>query len=169
MVGYLALLGPIASESAARIKWVPIPNFVVFDAANWAINAPQVLPWEGGATVAIGDLGNMVYASLVEELGERLKPCAQTLALRLIARTAGNVPQWGYKILNAAPEESIAIIAPHLADKERDMRELAALILGRMGPPAAGARQQLEAARAAASDERERNLLTWSLAEISRD
>jgi hypothetical protein len=169
MVEYLALLGPIASEPALKIKSIPIPNFPVIAAANWAMNAPNAFPWEGGSAENIGDLGGSVYAALVVELGERIKPCALALASKLMDNTAGNVPDWGYKILNAAPEESLATIAPHLADPDKVHRERAAVILARMGPPAAPARARLQAAIAVATDPREKNLLTWSLREITKD
>jgi len=169
MVEYLALLGPIASEPARHIKVVPIPNYILIYAANWAMNAPDTLPWEDGTIDRIGELGDLAYASVVAELGERIKPCALKLAPRLLAGTAGNVPEWGYKILNAAPDASVATIAPHLAGKNKTLRERAAVILGRMGPPAIGARQRLEAAIAAAPDEREKNLMTWALGEITKD
>jgi HEAT repeat protein len=169
MVELLALLGPIASGPASRIRTVPMPNPVVMQAANWAINAPAGLPWVGGATETFGPFGYPVYAGFVEALGERLRPCALALAPRLMAGTAGDVPEWGYKILNAAPEESVATIAPHLRDPSKMIRERAAVILGRMGPPAAGAREQVEAALAAAGDERERNLMGWCLGELTKD
>jgi hypothetical protein len=169
MVEYLALLGPIASEPALKIKTIPIPNAPVIAAANWAMNAPNAFPWEGGATEGFGDLGSSIYAALVVELGERIKPCALALAPKLMDNSAGNVPDWGYKILNAAPEESIATIAPHLADSAKVHRERAAVILARMGPPAAPARPRLQAAITAATDPREKNLLTWSLREITKD
>lgn len=169
MVEYLALLGPIASKPAYEIRTVRIPNYVLIAAANWAINAPEVFPWTGGATDSIGALGDAIYASLVVELGERIKPCALALAPKLMNNTAGSVPEWGYKILNAAPEESIAKIAPHLAAPDKVHRERAAIILARMGTPAAPARTQLEAAISAASDPQEKNLLSWALREITRD
>ena len=79
------------------------------------------------------------------------------------------MPDWGYRILNAAPDESIAVVAPHLSDTDKAMRERAAVILGRMGPPAAAAAKPLQAAVAKASDEREKHLLEWSLGEITKD
>ena len=114
-------------------------------------------------------MGTLVYSAYVVELGERLKPCALLLAPKLIADKAGDVPDWGYKILNAAPAEVIAVIAPHLGDKDKTMRERAATILGRMGPPAEAARGKLETAIAAASDEREKHLMEWALREITKD
>jgi hypothetical protein len=169
MVEYLALMGPVARAPAAKIKSVPIPNYIVFQATNWAMNAPAGLPWLDGSTSALGDLGSFVYAAYVIELGERLRPCALTLAPRLMAGTAGDVPEWAYNILNAAPAESIATIAPHLADKDKVMRERAAVILGRMGPPAEAARTHLEKAIAATADDREKNLLAWALREVTKD
>jgi hypothetical protein len=71
--------------------------------------------------------------------------------------------------LTADPAGSIAVIVPHLKEQEKSMRERAALILGRMGPPAVGAQKDLEVAMATTSDERERNLMKWALGEITRD
>src|SRR6185369_13289471 len=73
MVQLLGMLGPIASGPASRIKTVPIPNTIITDATNWAINAPTGFPWLGGTTNAFGPLGELVYASYVTALGERLK------------------------------------------------------------------------------------------------
>lgn len=169
MVELLALLGPIASEPASQIRTVPMPNGIVFQAANWAMNAPAGFPWLGSEANNFGPIGDSVYAGFVEALGERLRPCALELAPRLMQGTAGNVPPWAYKILNAAPDESIATFAPHLQDTDKSLRERAAIYLARMGPPAAAARPQLQAAIAAATDEREKNLLAWCLHEISKD
>jgi hypothetical protein len=168
MVEYLALLGPVASEPASRIRTVPMPNPAVMQAANWAMNAPTGLPWLGGNTDMV-EIGGSVFAGAVAALGERLRPCALALAPRVMDGTAGRVPDWGYRILNAAAEESIKTLAPHLKDGDKVMRERAAVALGRMGPGAAGARAEVEAALAAAKDEREKNLLAWCLHEISAD
>ncbi len=169
MVEYLALLGPIASGPASQIKSVPMPNFAVIQAANWAMNAPTGFPWLGGGADTLGAIGDSVFAGFVASLGERMKPCALLLAPRLMEGTAGNVPDWGYKILNAAPEESINTIAPHLKDVDRTMRERAAVALGRMGPAAAAAQAQVQSAIARAPDPREANLLAWCLHQITSD
>jgi len=169
MVEYLALMGPIASGPAARIRTVPMPNYAVSQAANWAMNAPSGIPWLGGGSDMLGSIGDSVYAGFVAALGERLRPCALALAPRVIKGTAGSVPDWGYRILNAAPEESIRTIAPHLKDTDKTVRERAAVALGRMGPGAAGAKTQVEAAMAQAQDTREKNLLAWCLHAITAD
>ena len=165
----MALIGPFAREPALRIQSVPMPNPAVLSATNWAINAPGTLPWQGANIDDLGDLFSFVWATYVLELGERIRPCALSLAPQLMNGTAGEVPDWGYKILNAAPAESVAVIAPHLADKDKAKRERAAIALGRMGPPAAAARPKLEAAIATTRDEREKNLLAWALREITKD
>jgi HEAT repeat protein len=169
MTELLALIGPVARVPASRIQSVPIPNPAVLSATNWAIYAPAAFPWEDGDIDNLGDLFSFVWATYVLELGERIRPCALSLAPQLMNGTAGEVPDWGYKILNAAPADSIAAIAPHLAGKDKVKRERAAVALGRMGPPALAARPKLEAAMAAASDPREKNLLAWALREITKD
>jgi HEAT repeat protein len=169
MTEMLALIGPVARVPAASIQSVPIPNPAVLSATNWAIHAPAAFPWQDANIDDLGDLFSFVWATYVLELGERLRPCALSLAPQLMNGTAGDVPDWGYQILNAAPTESIAVIAPHLADKDKAKRERAAIALGRMGPPAIAARPKLEAAIAAAIDPREKNLLAWALREITKD
>jgi HEAT repeat protein len=169
MTEMLALIGPVAREPAARIQSVPIPNPAILSATNWAINAPAAFPWQDANIDDLGDLFSFVWATYVLELGERLRPCALALAPQIMNGTAGDIPDWGYKILNAAPAESIAVIAPYLADRNKALRERAAVALGRMGPPAIAARPKLEAAIAAAKDQREKNLLTWTLREITKD
>ena len=108
MTEMLALIGPVAREPAIRIQSVPIPNPAVLSATNWAINAPGAFPWQDANIDDLGDLFSFVWATYVLELGERLRPCALALAPQLMNDTAGDVPDWGYKILNAAPTESIA-------------------------------------------------------------
>ena len=166
MVIYLALLGPVAREPAAKIKSLPLPNPVLPQATNWAMNATTMFPWEGGMSSAFGDVGSFIYSAYVTELGERLRPSALMLAPKLMDGTAGDIPDWGYRILNAAPEESVATVAPHLTDRAKVMRERAAVVLGYMGPGAEGARAALEKALAAAADEGEKKLLAWALREI---
>jgi hypothetical protein len=166
----LALMGPVASEPASHITEIPsVPNFIIADATNWAMNAPAGFPWVSGSTDIFGDISTVIYSTYVDELGERLRPCALALAPKLMEGKAGRVPDWGYKILNAAPEDSIAVVAPHLADADKQMRERAAVILGRMGAPAAGAEKAVRDAMRRATDEREHHLLEWTLGEIMRD
>lgn len=170
MVICLALLGPVAREPAATIRSMPsLINPVLPQATNWAMNADTAFPWQGGASFGFGDVGNFIYSAYVTELGERLRPCALKLAPQLIKGAAGDIPDWGYRILNAAPQESVAIVSPYLADKDKVLRERAAVILGYMGPPAESARGSIEKAMAATTDEHERKLMAWSLREILRD
>ncbi len=170
MVMYLALIGPPARAAAATIKNVPIMNPVLPLATNWAMNCDASLPWQNDALAGFGDVGNFIFASYVTGLGERLQPAALKLAPLLIAGKAGTpVPEWGYRILNAAPAQSVATIAPHLADPDKTTRERAAVILGYMGPAALSAKDPLQKSLLAATDEKEKNLLTWALAEVTRD
>jgi HEAT repeat protein len=169
MVIYLALLGPVAKDPAAKIRNVPIVNPVLPSATNWAMNAETMFPWENPQTAMYGDVGTFIYSAYLTELGERLKPCALKLAPKLIDGTAGAIPDWGYRMLNAAPEESVALLAPHLADANKTLRERAAVALGYMGPAAESAKKALDQALAAAKDEQEQRLLMWALSEIQED
>ena len=45
----------------------------------------------------------LIYESYVHELGARLRPAARLLARKIMDGTAGDVPDWGYKILTCAP------------------------------------------------------------------
>jgi HEAT repeat protein len=167
MVIFLGLLGPVARDPATKIKSVPIVNPVLPQATNWAMNAEAMFPWENGMNAMFGDVGNFIYSAYVMELGERLKPLALKLAPKLIDGTAGTIPDWGYRVLNAAPEESVSLLAPHLTDSNKALRERAAVTLGYMGPAAETARGPLEKAVAAASDEQEKKLMAWALREVT--
>ncbi len=74
----------------------------------------------------MGGLGpsELIYAAYVDGLGPRLRPTARLLAQKLIDGTAGNVPEWGYKILTYSPDAAIEILVPHLADADAVRREL---------------------------------------------
>jgi HEAT repeat protein len=167
MVIFLALLGPVAREPAAKIKSLPFPNPVLPQATNWAMSADTMFPWESGMSAMFGDVGNFIYSAYVDELGERLKPLALKLAPKLVDGSAGTIPEWGYRVLNAAPEESVALLAPHLSDADKALRERAAVTLGFMGPAAESAREKLEKAVARASDEQEKKLMAWALREVT--
>ncbi|HEY4329395.1 MAG TPA: HEAT repeat domain-containing protein [Phycisphaerae bacterium] len=178
MIVYLALLGPVARATAATIQTIPIRNPVLPSATNWAMNADQgTFPWQNGGRSGAGrgpfgggvDIAQFIYSAYVNELGVRLRPAALRLAPQLMDGTAGDVPEWGYKILGAAPAESLATVVPHLGDVDKVKRERAAIILGFMGSAAEGAKAKVEAAMQGAKDEKERNLLGWTLRKITRD
>jgi hypothetical protein len=90
------------------------------------------------------------------------------LAQKIMDGTAGDVPDWGYKILACGPDEAVAVFAPHLEDKEIVMRERATVALGHMGPAAAAATERVKAALDKAPTEREKRLIQWCLREIGR-
>src|SRR5206468_3952146 len=106
-----------------------------------------------------------IFESFVREL-PHLQPAAKGLAAKILAGKAGNVPDWGYKLLARYPDEVLPLLTPRLTDKDRVQRERAAVALGYMGKPAAGARQQLVEALKLAEDERERRLMQWCLREM---
>ena len=168
MVIYLALMGPVAKGPAAKIKSVPI-NPLLPQVTNWAMNAETMFPWENGMHTSMGEVSNSMYAAYATELGERLRSVALKLAPKVIDGTAGAVPNWGYRILNAATEESVGSLAPHLADDNKTIRERVAVALGYMGPEAASAKVALEKALAAANDQGEKKLIAWALEEIERE
>jgi HEAT repeat protein len=91
------------------------------------------------------------------------------LAQKLVDGTAGDVPQWGYKILACAPDTAIEILTPSLSHKDLVMRERAVVALGYMGNTARPATEPLKVALAATSNEREKRLIAWSLREISKE
>jgi hypothetical protein len=185
MMIYLALLGPVARDAAPAIRAAPIKNPVLPTATLWAIEPDKEFPWNvrsggpfGGRAGPPGmggdagpDFARFIYESYVRELGDRLRPAAKVLAARILAGTAGDVPNWGYKILSCSPEaaeQSLAALTPALAGPELAARQRATVALGHMGPAAAPAKPKLEAALAAAQTEREKKLLQWCLREVDR-
>jgi len=107
-----------------------------------------------------------VFEAYVHELGDHLRPAALSLARKIMAGKAGNVPGWGYKLLARYPKDVLAVLTPRLADKDRVLRERAAVALGYMGRPAAAARPQVAQALKTTEDEREQRLLKWCLREM---
>jgi hypothetical protein len=188
MMIYLALLGPVAHDAMDTIRSAPIKNPALPSVTQWAIAGGTSLPWQSGPDGrgggrggpgfgggpggpgggGGGDIGSIIYQALVRELGERLRPTARVLAQKIMDGTAGNVPTWGYEILACAPDETINLLVPHLADDNVAMRERATVALGYMGPAASGAREQVMAALGKTSSEREKRLLEWCLREIDR-
>ena len=177
MMIYLALLGPVAKDAAPVIRSVRIKNPVLPSATAWAIESDKTLPWlgrgrfggpgPGGPGGGEGpDIATLIYEAYVHELGDRLRPAARLLAGKIVDGTAGNVPQWGYKILTCSPEEVIAILSPCLADTDLVKRERATVALGHMGAAAAPGVDRVQAAISRASTDHEKRLLAWCLREI---
>lgn len=179
MVIYLALLGPVASDALPSLQRAPIKHPLLPSATRWAIESDKTLPWQAGGgrggfgmSMGGGPGGGMfdtLLEAYVEELGERLQPAAGLLARKIMDGTAGNVPEWGYRILAAAPDESLQILVPNLADANMVLRERATVALGYMGPAAAKAKDRVTAAMAKAASEQEGRLVQWCLREISQE
>jgi HEAT repeat protein len=186
MMMYFALLGPVAKDAAPAIQGTRIKNPWLPTATLWAIEANQTFPWLaggrggrfGGGPVGPGPGGGpggddggpgvYIYEAYVQELGDRLAPAAQTLAKKIMDNTAGTVPTWGYKILACGPQESLAVLTPHLADEDANLRERAAVALGYMGSAAAPAKDQLTTAMNKADSAREKKLIAWAVREIEK-
>ena len=187
MMIYLSLLGPVAKDALPTIRNTRIKNPVLPSATQWAIAPDQGFPWlggngggpggfgrggggpGGGGPGGGGDIFTLVFDAYAQELGPRLNSAAKVLAQKIMEGSAGNVPEYGYKILASGAHESVNVLAPHLTDGDPAMRERATVALGNMGPAAAPAKGQVEAAISKASTERERKLLEWCLREINDD
>lgn len=182
---YLSLLGPVAADAIPMIRSVRIKNPVLPSATQWAIAPDKSFPWLGGGRPGMpgpggpgpggpmprggpGDIALYVYEAYIHELGERLHPAAVVLARKIMDGTAGDVPTWGYKILDCGPEEVLGILPPHLASDDLRMRERATVALGYMGKAAAPAKEKVKAALDKAPTEREQRLLQWCLRELDR-
>jgi HEAT repeat protein len=183
MAIYLALLGPEAVDALPYLHVMPVKNPVLSLIVRWAVESDRTLPWQaggefgmpgmmmagGGPTGGIFDMAvGGIYAGVIREMGERLRPTTRLLAKKIMDGTAGNVPDWGYQILACAPDESIKILVPYLTDANMVMRERAAVALGFMGPAASPAKNQVAAAIDKVSSEREERLIQWCLREITR-
>jgi HEAT repeat protein len=181
MMIYLALLGPVAKDAANAIRTSGSRNPVLPSATLWAIEPDKNLPWLGGGRAGPGfggppggfggggpNFATYIYENYVHELGERLRPAVPVLAEKIVDGTAGDVPQWGYKILLCAPDKAIEILTPSLSHKDLVMRERAVVALGFMGSAARPASDSLQAALAATTNEREKKLIAWSLREIGK-
>jgi hypothetical protein len=141
-----------------------VRNPVLRQATIWAIQPGTTLPWLG--PMGSNSLVDLVYEAYVHELGDRLNSVSQELVKRIMAGTAGNVPDWGYKLLARHAEESLAVFTSALEDKELATRERAAVALGYMGRAAAPAKSQVAQALKASEDEREQRLLQWCLRQL---
>jgi HEAT repeat protein len=165
MMIYLALLGPVAKDAVPAIRKSRVPrNPVLKQVTVWAIDSSAELP-------ALGPLGDVEFVhyileAYVQELGDHLKPAAQSLATKIMAGKAGTVQGWGYKLLARFPEQSLAILTPGLADKELVMRERVTVALGYMGRAASAARPQVDKALKSTADEQEQRWLRWCLREM---
>ena len=120
MLIYLSLLGPVAKDALPTIRTTGrVRNPILRQTTAWAIDPTGDLPSMG----AFGGFGDADFAqyileAYVQELGDNLKPAAKTLAKKIMAGKAGNVPGWGYKLLARFPEDSLAIFTPGLADEK---------------------------------------------------
>jgi len=114
-------------------------------------------------------LAQYIYQAYFHELGSRLSPMVKKLSAQIIDGTAGDIPLWGYELLNCSPNDALATLLPPLSGDDSTKRERAAVAIGYMGPAAARAKSQLDSAIAKATDEREKRLLQWSAREISAD
>lgn len=170
MLIYLSLLGPVAKDAIPAVRSSRVRNPILRQTTIWAIEPTGELPMMGGFGFGPGggdaDFMHYIMEAYVQELGDNLKPAAKTLSRKILAGKAGNVPPWGYKLLARFPEDSLAILAPALADEKLVQRERAAVAIGYMGRAAKAARPQIEQALKSSTDEREQLLLKWSLREI---
>jgi hypothetical protein len=108
-----------------------------------------------------------MYEAYIRELGERLRPLALSLVQKILDGTAGDIPPWGYKLLNCAPDESVSKLSAGLTDNSIVLRERAAVALGYMGTAAFPAKDRVSRALDKAATEQERHLLEWCLREIT--
>jgi hypothetical protein len=186
MMVYFIMLGPDGKSAAAALQNFRIKNPTLPSVVYWAQN-PQTFPWQAGGGFGgrgggrgggpggfgggggPGGMNTLAYSSAVHELGSRLANLAPSFANAIMNDTAGDVPIWGYDLLNAAPERSLSILVPHLKDDTLVMRERAAVGIGYMGETAGSAKTQVEAALAKAPTEREKKLLAWVLRQIDGD
>ena len=162
---YLALLGPVARDATPALRNARIRNPFLRQFTAWAIDPGDELPW---LRAMDGPVVQYVYESFVQDCGDNLKPVARSLARKIMAGAAGNVPAWGYKLLARHADDALAVFTPALADKDLAVRERAAVALGYMGRAASSAEPQVAEALKAAQDEREQRLLTWCLRELRR-
>lgn len=178
MLIYIALLGPEAKDAAPAIKRPRMMvNPMLAPAARWAIDPNRGLPWRssgpfGGPGMFGGDgpdLAKFIYEAYFHELGDRLAPTVDKLLDKLIDGSAGDVPTWGWGLLNCDTQRSLARLTPLLADNELHKRERAVVALGYMGPTAAAAKENLTAVLKKSTNEQEKRLIEWSLREIDRE
>ncbi len=192
---YLSLLGPVATNAIEASQNSKLMNPVLPGATLWAIKADS-LPWQsaggrgpggrrgfgppggfpggfpGGPGVGFpggmgGDLNSLMYVAYFRELGERLRPVALLMLQKMRDGTAGNIPTWGYKLLNCAPQEALGQLSDSLVSDDLATREKATVALGYMGTGAFPAQDKLRVALAKAGVTREGRLLEWALRETA--
>jgi len=187
MMIYFSMLGPVAQDALPALQNFGIKNPVLPSSTAWAIN-PNRYPWGaggggggrggrggggpggmGGSGGGMGGLGDLMYSAYVRELGPRLRALSPILARDIMSNAVGEIPTWGYELLNAGPDLSLAVFTPNLQSQDRAMRERAAVGLGYMGETALPAKDAIKSALAKASDEREKHLLEWTLRQIDGD
>jgi HEAT repeat protein len=189
MMIYLALLGPDAADAIPAAQNTGLAQPIIPSATIWAMKADR-FPWESDAQGGMRDFGGRggpggggpggggpggpgldlyttMYEAYIRELGERLRPLALVLAQKIVDGTAGDVPTWGYKLLNCAPDDSVSKLSACLSDSNIVVRERAAVALGYMGTAAFAAKDRVSQARDKAATEQERHLLEWCLREIA--
>ncbi len=167
MLIYLSLLGPVAKDAIPAVRSSRVRNPILRQTTTWALDPTGDLPSMGVfGGFGDADFAQYILEAYVQELGDNLKPAAKTLAKKIMAGKAGNVPGWGYKLLARFPDESLAILTPGLADETLVMRERATVAIGYMGRVAKAARPQVAQALKTAKDEREQLLLRWCLREL---
>jgi HEAT repeat protein len=164
MLIYLSLLGPVAKDAIPAVRSSRVRNPILRQTTAWAIDPTSELPTVG--FLGDADFAQYIMEAYVQELGDNLKPAALTLAKKIMAGKAGNVPGWGYKLLAHFPDESLAILTPGLADDKLVMRERATVAIGYMGSAAKAAHSKIAHALKTSNDERERLLLQWCLREL---
>ena len=183
MMIYLSLIGPDAVDAISTAQHANITHPILPLATVWAIRANS-FPWEenggmpgfGGATGGFGvggpggagfDLYTTMYEAYIRELGGRLRPLALKLVQQIMDGTDNNVPTWGYKLLDCAPDDSIKKLTACLTDTNLTVRERATVALGYMGTTAFAAKDQISHAIEKTETEQERHLLEWCLDEVS--
>ncbi len=113
---YLALLGPVAKDAIPAMRQSRLRNPFLRQTTTWAIDPSNEI--QGTGLMADSDVVQYVMESYVRELGDHIKPAAQFLSKKIMAGKAGNVPNWGYRLLARFPNESLAVLTPGLTDKE---------------------------------------------------
>jgi hypothetical protein len=102
-------------------------------------------------------------------LGDRLKPAGAKLRKAILDGSIGEIPLWGYKLLNCDLDASLAEFTTNLESKELAMRQRATLALGYMGKPAVPAKSKLEEAATRAQTPGEKKLLNWAIKKVQAD
>jgi HEAT repeat protein len=164
MLIYLSLLGPVAKDAIPAARQAKVMNGSLRDTTVWAIDPGSELPELGGA----GDMFfiQFILESYMQEFGDRFKPVAASLARKILAGNAGDIPDWGYKLLAKSPEQTLEILLPALKDERLAVRERATVALGFMGRSARAAKPHLLQALESSTDPREQLLLRWCLRKI---